>query len=265
MSIHEAVAHLGRNRISLWEEQGALRFRAPQGSMHEEARALLKPYRDELRDCVGRFAPYPCILAPASLNQAALWFIQKLDSQTASYNVALSFRHCTRFDPEVFSATFRAFCNRHDQLRTSFAILGTSLAGSHQLCQIIPDHRDVPVRFVSCVGLDEEELEQSVSEDYLRPFDLGAGPLLRCTVFVEQSGEPVVLFTFHHSIIDAWSLRLLVTDFFSLYQRNQSGVSFHEDRRPTRVDYIDYTLCQAARGRGRGMPSGSRAASGRGP
>ena len=66
---------------------------------------------------------------------------------------------------------------RHPMLRACFS------AGTGEPLQSIQDSCEVPVDVFEASGLDPAVLEQRVAQDYARPFDLAAAPLIRATIY----------------------------------------------------------------------------------
>ena len=64
----------------------------------------------------------------------------------------------------------------------------------------------------------------------MRPFDLGAGPLLRARLLRLGDAEHVLLVTMHHIVSDGWSLGVLVREVGALYD----GVPCRAGRRRCR-------------------------------
>ena len=56
-----------------------------------------------------------------------------------------------------------------------------------------------------------------------RPFDLAAGPLLRCRLFTGPAGERVLLFAVHHLVADFASLAVAARELAALYGQETGG------------------------------------------
>src|SRR5678815_5006293 len=69
----------------------------------------------------------------------------------------------------------------------------------------------------------DAQLDERLSEESERPFDLERGPLLRINLFTRASDEHVLLLAAHHIIVDYWSLALLMQELGVLYKAEQSG------------------------------------------
>ncbi len=88
-------------------------------------------------------------------------------------------------------------------------------------------------------------LQDRLIEEARQSFDLGRAPLWRAVWFELAEEEHVLAFTFHHSIVDEWSVRL----FFSELQQ-LCAADGHMDlvRLPELpVQYADYAVWQRRR------------------
>jgi len=105
---------------------------------------------------------------------------------------------------------------RHEILRTTF-----------------PDDHGRPARRIAttvkipfaCVDLRhkrpgerEADLQRRLRSEAARPFDLAAGPLVRCFVYRLGEQEHVVLLAMHHIICDGWSMGLLLRELGGIYR-----------------------------------------------
>ncbi|EPY07128.1 peptide synthetase 3, partial [Paenibacillus alvei TS-15] len=82
---------------------------------------------------------------------------------------------------------------------------------------------------------EEEAIAQRVSA-FVRPFDLGQGPLLRVGLIELSRERHLLLFDMHHIISDGVSMNVLVQEFARLYE----GDSLPE----LRIQYKDYAVWQ---------------------
>ncbi|MBN1519413.1 MAG: amino acid adenylation domain-containing protein, partial [Spirochaetales bacterium] len=83
-----------------------------------------------------------------------------------------------------------------------------------------------------------------LESDRARGFDLASGPLLRVATFREGPGRVTLVWTFHHIIMDGWSLGVFLGDLFSVYGSLASGSPLP---RPPAFRYRSYIEWLAAR------------------
>ncbi len=180
---------------------------------------------------------------PLSFAQQRLWVVDRLEPDSAAYNLPYALRLRGTLDVAALRAGLDALVARHETLRTVFAEQGGSPV------QVV--HPAAPVRLVELDvrGLPEAEREAEAArlaaEEALRPFDLARGPLLRCTLLRLADTEHVLCFTMHHIVSDGWSRRVLVREISALYAAFSGG---EEPRLPEMpVQYADFAVWQRER------------------
>jgi amino acid adenylation domain-containing protein len=177
---------------------------------------------------------------PLSFAQSRLWLIDQLEGSSTEYNLPESVRLRGELDLEALKKAIEALVERHESLRTHFAIVG-----GHPVQVILPTLSvDLPVEDLS--HLDESARQEVVADaqrrEWTLPFDLACGPLLRMKLLKLGKHEHVLLRSFHHIVFDGWSVGVFNREFMLLYE------AFHEGRpnplQPLPIQYADYTLWQ---------------------
>ncbi|WP_018682964.1 non-ribosomal peptide synthase/polyketide synthase [Actinokineospora enzanensis] len=145
---------------------------------------------------------------PLSSAQQRLWFLSEFNPGGNDYNSGTALRFTGSLDVPALVAGVRALAARHESLRTTFAeVDGRPVQVVH------PDlDLEVPVRDCAADALDE-----TLREEFARPFDLRNGPLLRALVLRLGENEHVLLLTSHHIAVDGWSLGVLTEELATLY------------------------------------------------
>lgn len=236
MTTAHLIELLAKNRVTFWIEKGSLKYRAPRDLIDEKTLSALKMHKEGIFTVLNQ-KNSPSIIGPSSLNQESMWFIQELRKNLSAYNIAISFKLKERINRSGFSSAFNNLIQTHSQLRTTFFLLKENELSSNCLCQIIPEKLTIPVIYEEN-ELSEIKLHSKILDTYKRPFDLGKGPLIRCSVFNSQLKNPVVLIVAHHSIIDAWSLPLLLKGLFR-------GLKCHNLQFPVdNCKYLDFSVFQ---------------------
>src|SRR5207248_9844164 len=83
----------------------------------------------------------------------------------------------------------------------------------------------------------EQQVRASQQADDRRGFDIQQAPLLRLTVFRLGGDHHQFLWSFHHAILDGWSVSLLLQEFFARYQALSQG---YQPQVPSSRPYRDY-------------------------
>ncbi|HSU82680.1 MAG TPA: amino acid adenylation domain-containing protein, partial [Thermoanaerobaculia bacterium] len=158
---------------------------------------------------------------PLSFAQQRLWFLDQLAPGSAVYNMPVALRLSGRLEIAALRASLSEVVRRHESLRTVFP------AVEGQPVQRIQAPSEVPLPVVDLGGLGEglaeSELARLASEHARRPFDLAAGPLLRCALVRLGEAEHAALLTQHHIISDGWSTGVLVHEIVTLYSAFVAG------------------------------------------
>ena len=150
-----------------------------------------------------------------SFSQQRLWFLDKLEPATATYNIPLAL-HC-RGDLAVpaLAVSLQEIRRRHEALRTTFTVVD---GVPYQLVHP-PESVELPV--VDLSGLDAArravEARRQMAREARRPFSLERGPLLRTALLRLDGDEHVLLATMHHVVSDGWSVPIFVREMETLY------------------------------------------------
>ncbi|HYD78841.1 MAG TPA: non-ribosomal peptide synthase/polyketide synthase [Paucimonas sp.] len=179
---------------------------------------------------------------PLSFAQQRLWFLHRLEPDSAAYNVPALLRFSGALNTAALKAAFDALIMRHETLRTTFKeIDGVAV-------QEIAPHAEAALPVIDLTSLSGEaqaaEAQRLAADDAAMPFDLAAGPLLRMTLLKLAETEHVLLLSLHHIVSDGWSLNVLVREFAALYAASRAGTS--NPLPPLPVQYADFAAWQRA-------------------
>jgi amino acid adenylation domain-containing protein len=148
---------------------------------------------------------------PLSPAQEGLLFHSLRDPERPDpYLVRARFRVAPGLTASAVRAGVTALLERHPQLRACFRHEKVD-----QPVQVIPTAVKVPWAQRDLTGRTPEEVEAELgrlmAEDRDRRFDLGRPPLVRAA-FVRHDRGADLLLTFHHILLDGWSLPILAHD-----------------------------------------------------
>ncbi len=91
---------------------------------------------------------------------------------------------------------------------------------------------------VECAGATDAALDEVLSTEFSRPFDLRRGPLFRVLLVRLASDEHVLLLTAHHIVTDGASMGVLVEELGALYAAARQGRQADLPALP--VQYADF-------------------------
>ncbi|MEU0007935.1 amino acid adenylation domain-containing protein [Streptomyces sp. NPDC006314] len=173
---------------------------------------------------------------PLSFAQERMWFLNRLDDSTATYNIPLVVPLGPAVDTGALRAALADLADRHESLRTVFA---ESEGVPYQ--RILPPGELRPR--LRCVDCPADEVDAHVTAASRHRFDLTAESALQVWLF-GTGGQRTLLLVLHHSAADGWSLRPLADDLNAAYAARRAGTAPTWQALP--VQYADYTLWQRA-------------------
>ncbi|GGJ02573.1 dimodular nonribosomal peptide synthase [Saccharopolyspora subtropica] len=166
---------------------------------------------------------------PLSFGQQRLWFLNRLEGPSATYNLPLVLRMTGELDVAALRAAIGDVVRRHESLRTVFP---DELGEPRQ--EVLDTAPELAVHQVS-------DVDAAVAQEAARGFDLARELPLR-TVLFEAGDEHVLLVLLHHIAADEWSIRPLVRDLSTAYAARLAGTA--PDWADLPVQYVDYALWQ---------------------
>jgi fengycin family lipopeptide synthetase D len=143
-----------------------------------------------------------------SPHQKRLYILHQMDRDHTNYNTTSVNLLEGDLDLPKLQGAFRGLIQRHEVLRTSFQII------DGQPVQQV--HDDAPFA-VECAAGQKEDVAAMV-DDFVKPFDLTAAPLLRVLVIRLDEALHALVVGMHHIITDGFSKTVLINDFKALYE-----------------------------------------------
>ncbi|TDD88148.1 amino acid adenylation domain-containing protein [Actinomadura darangshiensis] len=171
---------------------------------------------------------------PPSYAQQRLWFLNRLDGVSATFNMPIALRLDGALDLDALRAALADVAARHEPLRTIFP------DGSGSARQLVLDPADARPR-LDVTGTDEAALPAALAAAAGQGFDLSVEPPLRARLFA-LGGTHVLMLVLHHIAADGWSMAPLARDVLLAYTARAEGREPQWE--PLPVQYIDYTLWQ---------------------
>ncbi|MFL6196329.1 MAG: non-ribosomal peptide synthase/polyketide synthase [Thermoanaerobaculia bacterium] len=177
---------------------------------------------------------------PLSFSQQSLWLVERLQPAGGAYNLPTALRLGGGLDVHALKAALGGLVLRHEALRTRFAE-----ADGTPWQEVLPPYLpDLPVIDLGALAEDRREAEarRLIQEEFERPFDLEAGPLLRARLFRLAPGDHVFLLTVHHAVSDGWSEDVVLQDLGALYGLAIQG--WPAELPPLPLQLADYAVWQ---------------------
>ncbi|MGH7561803.1 MAG: amino acid adenylation domain-containing protein [Gemmatimonadales bacterium] len=180
--------------------------------------------------------------APLTHGQELLWLLDRTTPGLVAYNVPLALRVQGDFDASMFATALRLLLERHEALRTAFV---AGPAGEPRQL-VVPVPADPPVEQADLRSLGDaaraSEAVRRVRDFAARPFDLGAGLLIRSLVLRLGETERLVVVVTHHIIFDEWSHGVMARELSALYNGLLRGAA--PELPPLPIRYRDYASWQ---------------------
>ncbi|MEU7004579.1 amino acid adenylation domain-containing protein [Nonomuraea sp. NPDC046570] len=180
---------------------------------------------------------------PLTRLQAGMLFHSWLDAGLSTYHDLSSLRVQGPFDADALRGVLAMLAEGHDVLRTS-----VDLTRFSEPMQLVHVGVQIPLTVADLRRLDparqEEDVETWRRAERAREFDLAVPPLL--SVHVQQLGETDfwLNLSFHHAILDGWSLSLLTSQLLREYDRALGGHA--ADLNAPATSFHDYVLLEHA-------------------
>lgn len=142
------------------------------------------------------------------------------DRSASLYHEQLRCTIAGKLDPVLVAKSLQAVVARHDVLRTSFVYEKVD-----KPVQVVLHEREIPFSFNDLSESDrpEEVIKKIIADDLQNPFGLSEEALLRLTLIKISSDRFILLWSWHHLILDGWSLQLVIADFLKIYHTLVKG------------------------------------------
>lgn len=233
-----AATHSG---VSLWVDNGELRYKAPKGELPEHLRAALRANRSDLLGELSKPDFRKRGGAPQLVRYPAFWrdFWEETQANLALCNaIHVALRLAGDISLERIETAWQQLISRYDVLRSRVELeAGVPCLVLAHCAPALPDCLDISG--VPAVDLPKRMallLEQAIYGP------LEQGQLYRTRVIRISATEYIVAIVIHHFIGDPVSCGILA-DELTAKLREKSGPSAGTDERP--LQYADYLLAMS--------------------
>jgi amino acid adenylation domain-containing protein len=148
-------------------------------------------------------------------------------------------------DVDAFHRAFQRAVDRHAALRTGFVWEGVP-----QPLQVVMREATLSAERLDWSGAADDawraRLDDLLAAGRRRGFDLRQAPLARLTFVRLAESRHLLVFAFHHVILDGWSAPLVFGDVEAFYRAERNGTSIHLPPPPKYREYLGWLQRQDA-------------------
>ncbi|HEU5182484.1 MAG TPA: amino acid adenylation domain-containing protein [Candidatus Polarisedimenticolia bacterium] len=173
-----------------------------------------------------------------SYAQSRLWFLDRLQPDSAAYNVASAYRLSGDLDGEALGRALAEIERRHEALRTRF----TSLSDRVEQAFDPPRQRVLETADLTSSADPQQEVLRKIAAEASRPFDLERGPLWRVLLLRTGAAEHYLSLVLHHTITDGWSMEIIRGELAAIYGALREGKESPLAELP--IQYADWAAWQ---------------------
>ena len=259
-SIDELMSRLRELHVTLWVDGDQLGCRAPKGALTRELtrelsarKAAILEYLQQAESLTtSKDSAIPRIARdqalPLSFGQQRLWFLDRLEGASATYNMPLAVQLDGNLNIAALEKVLDEIVRRHEVLRANFIIQ------DEQPVMQIRDLAECPIDLIGAEAPEdttangashEAQIQNWVAEAAQQHFDLATDRLLRARLIRLSETSYLFLLSMHHIVSDGWSLGVLVRELITLYEAFCQGLPSPLPELP--IQYIDYAHWQRQR------------------
>ncbi|OKH59462.1 non-ribosomal peptide synthetase [Scytonema sp. HK-05] len=163
---------------------------------------------------------------PLSSVQQGMLFHTLYAPDSGVYCQQFSCTFAGNLDVEAFTAAWQQVVARHVVLQTAF-----TWKYSEQPLQVVYRQVKLPLEIYSWTGLSPQEQQQQlatfIEQDQQRGFELSKAPLMRLTLIQMSDDVYQFVWSYHHILLDGWSLPLVFTEVLGYYKALSVGQELH--------------------------------------
>ena len=170
---------------------------------------------------------------PLSPAQQRLWFLNRLDGPSPTYNIPVILHLRGALDVPALEAALGDLIGRHETLRTVFP----EQDGRPRQLILDPGATGFALRVLPT---DAEQIRDLTAQAVAEPFDVLTDTPVRATLLRVDEQNHTLILVLHHIAADGWSLAPLARDLETAYRARTAGSA--PDWAPLPVQYADFTL-----------------------
>ena len=144
-----------------------------------------------------------------------------------------------KLSAQALKRAWETILERHSSLRTIFV-----WEDLKEPVQVVHKHVPLPWRSHDCSGQSPDHqqgwLETYLTEDSEQGFDLSKPPLMRLVLVRMSEDSHVFIWSFHHLLLDGWSISIVLNEVQTLYELYNAGGAVDLERPQPYQNYIKW-------------------------
>ena len=178
---------------------------------------------------------------PLSFAQQRLWLLDRLEPNSAFYNVPVAVRLKGNLNVSALQKALDELVSHHEILRTNY------ISEKGNLIQTIKAPQSVKLQIIDLQQYEhtqQDHLQKLLKQEIHRPFDLASDMMLRGCLLQLAPQQYVLLLVMHHIASDGWSIDILwehLTELYSAFIENKPNPLAELP-----IQYADYAVWQKA-------------------
>ncbi|NBI30069.1 non-ribosomal peptide synthetase [Chengkuizengella marina] len=171
--------------------------------------------------------------------QEGMLFHSLLNPDSPAYYEQLSCTINGTINVQILEQSFNLLIEKYDILRTNFMY-----ENIQKPKQIVFKKRKINITFKDISHMDElqqkNEIDHYKKNDKNKSFNLSRDFLLRMSVFKKSEREYVLIWSYHHILMDGWGLQTIVQEIFETYHQLKRNLPVVLEDVPVYSDYIKW-------------------------
>lgn len=180
---------------------------------------------------------------PISALQTGMLFHSIWASSSESFHDILSLHIRENLDKDSFKKAVNMVVRKHPVLRTTFDFVNFS-----KPIQIVHFQANAPIQTEDITSLSSKDQESYLKEWRLaqknQGFDWTKPPLIRIYIHHRSDTTFQLSLSFHHAILDGWSVSSLLTELFMYYSKLKAGQSITLESSGIGMGFRDYIAAE---------------------
>ncbi|MCK4259026.1 MAG: non-ribosomal peptide synthase/polyketide synthase [Halanaerobiales bacterium] len=178
---------------------------------------------------------------PLTPMQEGMLFYHNLNIESRNYYEQFCFYLEGTIEYEHFKNAWEDVVKRHEIMRTCFFWKGTG-----KPIQIVLEETELLFDYYDLSNLSVSEQERRIVEfkekDLNTKFDFEKGKLNRFSLLKISEEKYLVCWSFHHILLDGWSMPIIIGDLFNIYHHRVGKLTLTKEVAPQFGDYLNWLI-----------------------